>query len=516
MRALLLALFLGHSPFVVPPPPGLAAGGVVSTGACATMASGDVCCFDNNGVQCGFPLTDATPDLTRAFAISASPIGAGGNLVGGNMILAGGQGSMTLVCTQANCGASDTVSVTVDGTTKTCTRDAALDDSTHFTCGASNAAMCTNAAACLATATGVKACAGAGCTLFTGVSGTAYVYRASDEPGGANISVASSGDHAVAGNGTDGSVEAATALLCDVGATINKTISADSATTNTLETVNLTSPVDTTGTNTHQGILVTPTIGNATGGTNTVNMIATGTVAGDAQVSLNGLKIGQLTTATAGTEIAVNIGDGWDSGVLIGITTAVAPAVSIQGGTLFQARAGGSQTTAFWSRAAGIATMGANTTSGGTCEICASNGGSTTNIGGGGSDAITLASLTTLQNGYTYPNSTKLLQTSVATVTLAAAATSIGAGANIFKLACDGGGNTIDTMSGVGTAGEFTIIFTDALCHINDADDGGSNTFDLDETDSTGDNDIDSADDMVLHVVRDGTLWRQTGRISIN
>src|SRR3972149_3058658 len=62
--------------------------------------------------------------------------------------------------------------------TSTCPRDAATDSSTLFTCGASDAAMCTNVAACLTQATGVAACAGAGCTLFTGVAGTAYLYRA--------------------------------------------------------------------------------------------------------------------------------------------------------------------------------------------------------------------------------------------------------------------------------------------------------------------------------------------------
>lgn len=195
-------------------------GGLTANGACATMASGAICCYDDLGAQCGFPLTNATPSIYRIYGYSASPIGSGGNLVGGDLRLSGGEGSSTLVCTQANCGAADTVSVTVDGTTSTCTRDASLNDSTHFTCGASDAAMATNVAACLNQATGVASCAGAGCTLFTGVAGTAYVYRSSTEPGGGRFSVASSGNHAVAANGTDGNVVVQTNLTVPLTSTI--------------------------------------------------------------------------------------------------------------------------------------------------------------------------------------------------------------------------------------------------------------------------------------------------------
>ena len=181
--------------------------GIESTGSFAGSPGTNSVIVDNNGLQCGWPVTDVLADDLRIHGFSASPIGAGANLVGQDILIAAGQGSMTLVCTQANCGAGDTVSVVIDGTTSTCTRDAATDSSTLFTCGASDAAMCTNVAACLTQATGVAACAGAGCTLFTGVAGTAYLYRVVNEASGAGaVSVASSGNHAVAANGTDGSV----------------------------------------------------------------------------------------------------------------------------------------------------------------------------------------------------------------------------------------------------------------------------------------------------------------------
>src|SRR3990167_418157 len=232
MSAVLISAILANSPFVVPPPPGESSAGYMATGACATMITGDVCCHDNNGLQCGWPTTDALADDLRVYGFSASPIGAGANLVGQDVLVAAGQGSMTLVATVANCGAGDTVSVTIDGTTSTCTRDAATDSSTLFTCGATDAAMCTNVAACLTQATGVAACAGAGCTLFTGVAGTAYLYRASNESAGAGaISVASSGNHAVAANGTDGVISIQSAIGGNGSAiTFNDNLASSSAT----------------------------------------------------------------------------------------------------------------------------------------------------------------------------------------------------------------------------------------------------------------------------------------------
>lgn len=95
--------------------------------------------------------------------------------------------------------------------------------------------------------------------------------------------------------------------------TENRAPAADSATTNNAVDLNLTAPVDTTGTNTHQGYNVDLTIGNATGGTNTVNAFNLGNVTGDAQVDINGLKIG--TGSRLGTTNAITVGSGWDKGI---------------------------------------------------------------------------------------------------------------------------------------------------------------------------------------------------------
>ena len=95
--------------------------------------------------------------------------------------------------------------------------------------------------------------------------------------------------------------------------TENRAPTADSATTNNGIDVNLTSPVDTTGTNTHNAVNVDLTVGNATGGTNTINAFNLGNVTGDAEVNINGLKIG--TGSRLGTTNAITIGTGWDKGI---------------------------------------------------------------------------------------------------------------------------------------------------------------------------------------------------------
>lgn len=178
--------------------------------------SGDKCLFDNNMVQCGYPTTDVAPSTSTLLAHSAAPLGST-NKTGANLQLNGGWPTMSGTAVQANCGASDNVTLTtyIDGvaTTKTCTRHATTDDATNFTCGASNAALATNIAACLATATGVATCANTACSAFTGVSGSYYVYPATDEPATFATALTSSGDHSVVTLGTNGSIAANSSLI---------------------------------------------------------------------------------------------------------------------------------------------------------------------------------------------------------------------------------------------------------------------------------------------------------------
>lgn len=102
------------------------------------------------------------------------------------------------------------------------------------------------------------------------------------------------------------------------------------------------------------------------------------------------------------------------------------------------------------------------------------------------------------------------------TITLAAAATTFAASRGVHAIDCDAGGNTIGTITGgTGNGLVLTLIFVDGSCTITDTDDGGSNTIDLDETDAGAGN-IVSADDMVLQLIYDGTLWRQSARVSAN
>ncbi len=77
--------------------------------------------------------------------------------------------------------------------------------------------------------------------------------------------------------------------------------SADSATTNNGAKILFTTPVDTTGTNVHNALDIAPTIGNASGGSNTFTAIKLENVTGDAQV----------------TEYGINIGTGYDTSLNI-------------------------------------------------------------------------------------------------------------------------------------------------------------------------------------------------------
>ncbi|MCS7092622.1 MAG: MerR family DNA-binding transcriptional regulator, partial [Patescibacteria group bacterium] len=89
------------------------------------------------------------------------------------------------------------------------------------------------------------------------------------------------------------------------GTTTSRTLAVNSGGTQNVSVINFTSPADTTGTNISQGLSIVPTIGNATGGTNTANIFNIAAVTGDAEVSLNAINIGALTGTTA-NEYAIN------------------------------------------------------------------------------------------------------------------------------------------------------------------------------------------------------------------
>jgi hypothetical protein len=67
---------------------------------------------------------------------------------------------------------------------------------------------------------------------------------------------------------------------------------ADAAATTNIVEIAFTSPVDTTGTNVHNALNIDIEIGNASGGTNSVNAIAIDNITGDAQVVETGILLG--------------------------------------------------------------------------------------------------------------------------------------------------------------------------------------------------------------------------------
>ena len=180
--------------------------------------SGDSCLFDNNGVQCAYPTTDVAPSATVLSSHSASPLGST-NKTGSNLQINAGWPTLSSTAVQANCGAADTFVITGQTggvyTTKTCTRHATTNDATNFTCGSTNAEMATNVAACLGTYTGVASCANAaGCTKFTGVDGTFYLYPDATEPSAwlDTLEIGGGADHGVVTLGTEGLIALGSSL----------------------------------------------------------------------------------------------------------------------------------------------------------------------------------------------------------------------------------------------------------------------------------------------------------------
>lgn len=100
----------------------------------------------------------------------------------------------------------------------------------------------------------------------------------------------------------------------DKGLDITNSAAADSAATEMGVDLNVTTPIDTTGTNDHWGLNIDFSIGNASGGTNSARGINIANVTGDAQVDVRGISIG--TGTTLGTSNAIQIGSGWDAGIV--------------------------------------------------------------------------------------------------------------------------------------------------------------------------------------------------------
>lgn len=230
---------------------------------------------------------------------------------------------------------------------------------------------------------------------------------------------------------------------------------ANMAATDSLATINFATPVDTTGTQSHQGLFIDPTIGNATGGTNTANFIATDAVTGDAQVTLNAINIGALT-GTAATETAINISTGWDNLLVYNGTTIIdgtgnVAAAQISGDLFTAAGDTGSAT---------IARGDTLTVAGGTNLTSAHSGDTiTVNL----DDSITLAGDLTVQGqNVNFDNATDI---DVDTAT--AAVLTISAGASNF-LSLDSrtttSGVVATTLTGIAPAfaaaagGEYTTL----------------------------------------------------------
>ncbi len=93
--------------------------------------------------------------------------------------------------------------------------------------------------------------------------------------------------------------------------------------------------------------------------------------------------------------------------------------------------------------------------------------------------------------------------THAAPAALAAGVATFAVTTNVMTIDCDGGGNSITTITG-GISGQILVlIHVDAHCTYVDNNLGAANTIDL-----LGANNV-SADDETLTLVNDGTSWRE-------
>lgn len=151
------------------------------TSSIPAQCSGDQLARDKNGTQACQIVTDSTPASFLLKAHASAPLSTAGNQTGSSIIMRSGEGIRTMVVTAASfVNNTTTVTVRPDGTAVTGTEGTAFecDSVTNTVCATNIAAWIVG----LSATDGITACAGAGCTLFTGVAGTVYVWPDPSEP----------------------------------------------------------------------------------------------------------------------------------------------------------------------------------------------------------------------------------------------------------------------------------------------------------------------------------------------
>lgn len=159
MSVIIISALLANSPFVIPPPPSASANGYESSGACQTQPSGDVVCYDNNGVAGGQRTATTDPDGLMIRPQVCSPTDA--SCTAGNVNIFGGQDTTTIAIDGADpsvscAGDNDTVTVTVISNAGASTATV-LTEGTEWTAAASVATTCASLASAVNALAGVSA-----------------------------------------------------------------------------------------------------------------------------------------------------------------------------------------------------------------------------------------------------------------------------------------------------------------------------------------------------------------------
>lgn len=194
LRALLIAIALGNSPFVVPPPPGSSSIGYTATGA--GVCSGDDTSLNDNNGDIGCPRTGTTDPDGRMYRPQPCAA-ADASCTAGNLVLARGQDTTTIAIDGADpsvtcAGDNDTVTVTVTDKTGAVTATT-LTEGTEWTAAASVATTCASLAAAVEALAGVTASCTSPDVLITLDATTAGVALAESTAGCTTVATGTAG-----------------------------------------------------------------------------------------------------------------------------------------------------------------------------------------------------------------------------------------------------------------------------------------------------------------------------------
>jgi len=444
-------------------------GPLLMDGVFSTDHDASVLGIDRRNIVKGDQTTDAATAYMRIIGEGAWS-GAATNTTGGTLLLAGGPGRNRIVMTAASCG-GDTVTFNDDVfASNVCTENGSTVAGVSFDCtGETNAVCATNLATCLAGFTGITA------TANSPTSGTVYVQKAESDPASTAIGIVpSDGACANVTTNLDGGVTLTGEVIIS-----NKQAYYNANTAQTTLYVGGTSSYLADGLTIGTGQMAwfaAPTfVGVAGGGTETVTNPAT--------VYVSAAPTCTNVTCTNGPYAIWS-----DAGLnrLDGVTQLFDDTKHAIGKKVI------------------LDISGVSSGDENDYLSCTANDNCRWTVG----NVAVINPVSTRVDINVRTQVVGIIHNdAMNTITLAAAATTFAVTKNVNKVDCDGGGNTIATITG-GQPGIFCWHFVDASCTITDTAATTANTINTSAAFTS------SADDEMCAVF-DGNKWFETSR-SVN